>query len=77
MTQEGDAELTPDCFQQRGELLTQDMSSIEVAELSDSMEGSHISLVNVTEVFKKFCSGKAPEVDNIQPEMLKTPGCIC
>lgn len=43
-----------------------DMPSKEEAGLEDSGESSHIFLVDVTEVVKKFSSGKGPAVAEIQ-----------
>ena len=44
------------------------------AELEVDGGLSSISLVEVTEVVKHLCSGKAPGIDEIQPEMLKALG---
>uniref|UniRef100_A0A8C5A4J3 ribonuclease H n=1 Tax=Gadus morhua TaxID=8049 RepID=A0A8C5A4J3_GADMO len=44
------------------------------AELEVDGVSSSISLVEVTEVVQHLCSGKAPGIDEIQPEMLKALG---
>ena len=41
------------------------------AELEVDGSSSSISLVEVTEVVKHLSSGKAPGIDEIQPDMLK------
>ena len=50
-------------------------STVE-AELEDDVGSSLISLGEVTEVVKQLYSGKAPEVDEIRPEMLKALGVM-
>ena len=50
------------------------MPSMLEAELEVDGVSSSISLVEVTEVVKHLCSGKAPGIDGIQTEMLKALG---
>ncbi len=47
-------------------------SSIEEAEAGGSEEASSITRAEVTEVVKKLLGGKAPGVDEIRPEYLKS-----
>ena len=49
-----------------------DMSSIEEAEAGDSEVDSFITQAKVTEVVGKLLGGKAPGVDEIRPEYLKS-----
>ena len=49
-----------------------DMSSIEEAEAGDSEVDSFITQAEVTEVVGKLLGGKAPGVDEIRPEYLKS-----
>ncbi|GAA6076081.1 uncharacterized protein LOC106910031 [Tachysurus ichikawai] len=49
-----------------------DMSSTEEAEGGGSVVDSSISQAEVTEVVEKLLSGKAPGVDEIRPEYLKS-----
>ena len=50
------------------------MPSMGEAELENDGGSMSISLVEVTEVVKQLQSGKAPGIDEIRPQMLKTLG---
>ena len=49
-----------------------DMSSIEETEAEDSEVDSFITQAEVTEAGQKLLNGKAPGVDEIRPEYLKS-----
>lgn len=55
----------------RSSLIQLTKSSEEEAESEDPGEYLSISLAEITGVVKKIPSSKAPEVDEIRPEMLK------